>query len=111
MLLRVLQVVGTSGVAATNGALLEMALQDITSTKGILAKMALVGALARVCRWLAYAREAGRDLLTSQKMALQVLQVQVCLVAVRALVLAIGVLGGLSRRLSSSRSRSARMCG
>lgn len=111
MLLRVLQVVGTSGVAAADGALLEMALQDITSTEGILAKMALVGALARVCRWLAYAREAGRDLLTSQKMALQVLQVQVCLVAVRALVLAIGVLGGLSRRLSSSRSRSARMCG
>jgi hypothetical protein len=111
MLLRVLQVVGTSGVAATNGALLEMALQDITSTKGILAKMALVGTLARVCQGLDYAREAGGDLLTSQKMALQVLQVQVCLVAVRALILAIGVLGGLGRRLASGRSRSARMCG
>jgi thiamine monophosphate synthase len=53
----------------------------------------------------------GRALLTSQKMALQVLQVQVCLVAVRALVLAVGVLGGLGRRLARSRSRSARMCG
>jgi hypothetical protein len=39
------------------------------------------------------------------------LQVQICLVAVRALVLAICVLGGCGGRLASSRSRSSRVGG
>lgn len=49
MLLRVLQMVGASGVTTADGALLEMALQDITSAEGILAQVALVGSLASVC--------------------------------------------------------------
>ena len=53
----------------------------------------------------------GRALLTSQKMALQVLQVQVCLVAVRALVLAVGVFGGGIGRLAYSWLRSSWMRG
>ena len=56
MLLRVLQVVGASGVTAANGALLEMALQDITSAEGVLAQMALVGSLAGVCVTSDFAR-------------------------------------------------------
>lgn len=49
MLLGMLQVVRTSRVAAANGALLEMALQNVTSAEGVLAQVALVRALARVC--------------------------------------------------------------
>lgn len=56
MLLRVLQVVGASGVTAANGALLEMALQDVTSAEGVLAQVALVGSLARVCVMSDFAR-------------------------------------------------------
>ena len=49
MLLRMLQVIGTSRVAAANRALLEMALQDVTPAEGVFAQMALVGSLAGVC--------------------------------------------------------------
>lgn len=56
VLLRVLQVVGASGVTAANGALLKMALQNITSAEGVLAQVALVGSLAGVCVTLDFAR-------------------------------------------------------
>ena len=49
VLLRVLQVVRARGVSPSYRALLKVALQDIASTEGILAEMALVGSLARVC--------------------------------------------------------------
>lgn len=109
MLLGMLQMVGTSRVAAANGALLEVALQDVTSAEGVLAQVTLVRALARVCVVLGVARLADGGVLTSQKMALQMLQVQVRLVAVRALVLAIGVLGRLGGCLSSGGRWSARV--
>jgi hypothetical protein len=48
MVLRVLQVVGTSRVSPADGTLLEMTLQDITSAECVFAEMAGVGALARV---------------------------------------------------------------
>lgn len=56
MLLRVLQVVGTSRVAATDRALLEVTLQDVTPAEGVLAQMALVGSLTGVCVTLESAR-------------------------------------------------------
>ncbi|KAK4071552.1 hypothetical protein Purlil1_13393 [Purpureocillium lilacinum] len=49
--LRMRQVAGSGGVATTNGALLEVTLQDITSGKRITAKHTHVGAIAGVCRW------------------------------------------------------------
>lgn len=110
MLLRVLQVVGTSRVSATNRTLLEMTLQDITSAEGVLAQMALVRSLTRVCDTLGFARQARVVVLTSQKVALQVLEMQICLVAMGALVLAISILCGLSGRLASSRGGTTRVC-
>jgi hypothetical protein len=77
MLLRVLEVVRAGWVAPSYRALLEVTLEDITSAKSVLAKMALVWSLTSV----------------SQQMTLEMLEVQVRLVAVRALVLALGVLG------------------
>jgi hypothetical protein len=49
MLLRMLQMVRARGISPSYRALLEVALQDVASTEGILAEMALVGSLARVC--------------------------------------------------------------
>ena len=46
--LRMRQVAGSSGVATTNGALLEVTLQNITSRKRITAKHTNVGAIAGV---------------------------------------------------------------
>ena len=48
--LRVGQVASSGGVSTTNGALLEVTLQDITSRKRIAAKDAHVGAVTGVCR-------------------------------------------------------------
>ena len=47
--LGILKVTGTRRITATNRALLEMALQDVTARESVLAKVALVRALARVC--------------------------------------------------------------
>ena len=49
MLLRMLQMVRASWVTPSYGAFLEVALQNVASAEGILAKMALIGSLARVC--------------------------------------------------------------
>jgi hypothetical protein len=86
MLLRVLEVVRAGWVAPSYRALLEVALKDITSAEGVLAEMALVGSFTGV----------------SQQMALEMLQMQVRLVAVRTLILALGVLGSSSGRLACS---------
>jgi hypothetical protein len=48
VLLRMLQVVCSRGVASTYRALLEVALQDVTTTERVLAQMALVGSLAGI---------------------------------------------------------------
>lgn len=48
VVLRVLEVVGSSRVTPTDRAFLEVALQDVTSTKSVLAKMAGIRPLARV---------------------------------------------------------------
>jgi hypothetical protein len=73
--------------------------------------MALVRSLTGVCVKLGSARPVEDRVLTSQKVALQVLQMQVRFVAVRALILAICVLCRGGGRLSSSRSWSARVRG
>lgn len=52
MLLRVLEVVRAGWVAPSYRALLEVALKDITSAEGVLAKMALVGSFTGVCGML-----------------------------------------------------------
>jgi hypothetical protein len=49
MILRVLQMVRTSGVSPTDGALLEMTLQDVTPAESVFAEMARIRTLARVC--------------------------------------------------------------
>jgi hypothetical protein len=72
-----------------------MTLEDITSAEGVLAKMALVRSLTGV----------------SQQMALEMLQVQVRLVAVRALVLALGVLSSSGGSLACSGRRPTGMRG
>lgn len=48
VILRVLQMIRTSRVASSNGALLEMTLQDITTAESVFAKMARVRTLAGV---------------------------------------------------------------
>jgi hypothetical protein len=48
MVLRMLQMVGTSRVTSPNRTLLEMALEDITPTERVFAEMARIGSLARV---------------------------------------------------------------
>jgi hypothetical protein len=48
VLLRMLQVVCSRGVASTYRALLEVALQDVTATERVFAQMALVGSLAGI---------------------------------------------------------------
>lgn len=111
VLLGVLQVIGASWITAANGTLLEMALQDITSAEGVLAQVALVGALAGVCITSEFARRAGDSVLTSQKMALQMLEVQIRFVTMRALVFAIGILCCLGGRLSSGRGWPPRVSG
>jgi hypothetical protein len=93
MLLRVLEVVRAGWVAPSYRALLEVTLEDITSAKSVLAKMALVWSLTSVCGMLEAELDCMGDRLTSQQMTLEMLEVQVRLVAVRALVLALGVLG------------------
>lgn len=110
MLLRMLQMVGTSGVAAADRTLLEVALQDVATAEGVLAQVALVGSLTGVCVALACARRAKDTILTSQKMALQMLQVQVRFVAMWAFVLAIRVLCRGGGRLACGRSWPARVC-
>jgi hypothetical protein len=86
VVLRMLQVVRTSRVASSYRALLEMALQNITPAKSVFAEVARIGALAGV----------------SKQMALEMFQVQVRLVTMWALVLALGILGSVSRCLASS---------
>lgn len=68
--------VGTGGVAASQRTLLEMAFEDVTAREGVFAQVAHVWTIAGV----------------SKQMTLQVLRVQICLVTVRAGILAIGVL-------------------
>ena len=52
MLLRVLEVVRAGWVAPSYRALLKVALKDITSAEGVLAKRALVGSFIGVCEML-----------------------------------------------------------
>lgn len=118
MLLRVLEMVCASGVAASYRAFLEVALQNVTSAKRVLAQMALVRALAGVwrgqgilaagCDWK---KEKKACRLTAQQMALEMFQVQVRLVAMRTLILALGVLGRSRRRLASGGRGPARVRG
>lgn len=75
-------------VAAANGALLEVTLEDVTSREGIPAKYTHVRTVASV----------------SEKMTLQVLRVQVRLGAVRAWEFAIGVLDRDDRAFGPSTS-------
>lgn len=83
--LRVGKVGSSGGVATADGALLKVALQDITARKGVAAENTHVGTVTSV----------------AQKMALQVLGVQIGLGAVRARKLAIGILDGNDRVLCS----------
>jgi hypothetical protein len=80
-------------VPPTNRAFLEMTLQDVAARERVFAQMALVGAFSRV----------------SQQVPLQMLQVQICLVAMRALELVVCVLSRIRRRFPNSRSRPAWM--
>ena len=59
VLLCMLQVVSASGVATADRALLEMTLQDVTSAEGVLAQMALIGSLTRVCVTLGSGQRPG----------------------------------------------------
>ena len=54
--------------------------------------MALVGSLASICGTLASGHRMGIGELTSEEMAFQMLQMQICFIAVRAFVLAVGIL-------------------
>lgn len=74
---------------------MKVALKNITSTECVFAQVALIRALSSV----------------SKKMAFEMFQVQVCFVAMGALVFSLGVLGSLGGRLACSRSWSARMRG
>jgi hypothetical protein len=49
VVLRMLQMVCTRRVAPSNRAFLEVTLQDITSAKRVLAQVAGIGTLARIC--------------------------------------------------------------
>lgn len=71
------QMACTSGIATTNGALLKVALQDITSRKRVAAKNAHVRTVTSM----------------SKKMALQVFGMEICLGTVRAGKFSVGVLG------------------
>lgn len=107
VLLRMLKMVRASGVTPSYRTLLEMALENVASTERVFAQMALIGSLAGVCGtsvawpWLG----ENKQVLTSQQMALQMLQVEVRLVAVRTLILALCVLRGSRWRLACGRSR------
>lgn len=83
------------GVASSQGTLLEVALQDITSRECIPAKHAHVRAITSVysvSRIQNGAKKKKKH--TSQQMALEMLGVQICLVAVRTWELPIRILGG-----------------
>jgi len=84
--LRVGQVTSSGGVSTTDGALLEVTLQDITSRKRIAAKHTHVGAVTGV----------------SQKVTLQMLCVQIGLCAMGARKLSISVLDRNHRVLSTT---------
>ena len=84
-----------------------MTLQDVASAESVLAEMTLVGPLAGVCVTLEVGRGYVEAKLTAQQMTLEMLQVQVRLVAVRTLVLALGVLGGGGGSLACSGRRPA----
>lgn len=109
MLLRVLQVVCACRVASPYRALLEVALENVTPAKSVLAEMALVRSLTGI--WETSLAGANRESnkLTAQKMALEMFQVEVGLVAVRTLVLALCVLGRSGGRLACRRRGPARM--
>lgn len=70
-----------------------MALQDVTSAKGVLAQMALVRALSGV----------------SQQMTLEMFQVKIGFVAMRAFVFALRILGSGGRRFAGSGRRPSRV--
>jgi hypothetical protein len=97
--LRMRQVASSSGVATADRTLLEVTLEDITSREGIAAENAHVWAITGV----------------SQKMALEMLGMEVSLSAVRAWKFAISVLhrnhGVLGTGTSSRGSRSSRSAG
>lgn len=99
MSLRMRQVTSSGGVATADRALLEMALQDITSREGIAAKNTHVRAITGM----------------SQKVALKMLGMEVSLCAVRAREFAICVLdrnhGVLGASTSGWGSRSPRSTG
>lgn len=95
VLLGVLKMVCARGVTSSYRTFLEMALEDVASTKGIFAKMALIGSLTGV----------------SQQMALQMFKVEIGLVAVRALVLALCVFRGRRWRLACCWGGPARVGG
>ena len=89
-----------------------MALQDIAARESVLAKVALVGSFARVCCYCKQLeQDASRNKLTSQKMALQMLQVEVRLVAMRTLVFTFCVLGGVRDGFADCRAWAARVGG
>jgi hypothetical protein len=95
-------------VPPTNRAFLEMTLQDVAARERVFAQMALVGAFSRVWSRLAhFVYRINRH--TSQQVPLQMLQVQICLVAMRALELVVCVLSRIRRRFPNSRSRPAWM--
>lgn len=91
--LSILKMTCASWVTTPYRALLEVALQDVTSRKCVFAQMALIGPLARV----------------SKKMPLQMFQVQISFVTVRTFVLAIGVLIGVGWCFSRGWSWPPRM--
>jgi hypothetical protein len=89
-----------------------MALQNVTPTESIFAEMALVWALTRVCETSVAGALVGNILeLTAKEVALKMFQVQVGFIAMRAFVLALGVLGGRGRGFSSRRRRPTRVGG
>jgi hypothetical protein len=53
MRLRVLKVTCAGGIAPSDGAFLEMSFQDVTTRECILAEMALIRPLTRICKTLA----------------------------------------------------------
>jgi len=75
---RAFQVVGISRLATTNGTFLEVSLQNVTSGERVFTEFALVWAVTSV----------------SEKMALQMLGVEVCLLTVGARIFAVRILLG-----------------
>ena len=92
-------------VATTDRTFREMAFEDIAAAESLTTKGALVGSFSGVWKWLVMkAQKYETTLLTPKEMSLQMFQVKVGLVAVRARIFAIS---RLVHRVESRASSSA----